>query len=171
MSVKEDVEGNVVIGFSNNNILMLDCDGKEEEEVITFAREYAKFHDLGSALVIKTSETKQLSLNLRPLANYCIIFGRVLSWEEIKWHIQEAYRLGMVDEKFAEMRNYSNLITIRVNAKNKEKPPPEFVHYFHNGDDTGIIEFLRFWSICKELGRKDDKNVNGQTRILLRAVQ
>ena len=77
----------------------------------------------------------------------------------------------MVDEKFAEMRNYSNLITIRVNAKNKEKPAPQIVYYFPNGDNTGIIEFLRFWKICRELGRKDDKNVNGQTRILLRAVQ
>ena len=170
MSVKEDVEGNVVIGFTNNNILMLDCDGKEEEEVITFAREYAKFHDLGSALVMKTSESKQLTLDLKPLNNYCIIFGKILSWEEIKWHIQEAYRLGMVDEAFVAIREYG-YITIRVNAKNKEKPPPKKVYYFQNGDDTGIKEFLRFWNICKELGRKDDKDVNGQTRILLRAVQ
>jgi len=151
-------EGNVVIGFTSNSILMLDCDNKRLGEVVKFAREYAKFHDLGSALVMKTSESKQLDLSLKPLANYCIIFGRVLSWEEIRWHIQEAYRLGMVDRKFLEMRKF-HYITIRVNAKNLEKPAPKIVYYFHNGDSTGIIEFLTFWRMCRGLGRERSKTI------------
>lgn len=165
-----NVEGNVVIGFTSNSILMLDIDKKERQEVIAFAREYAKFHDLGSALVMLTSNSKQLTLNLRPLKSFSVIFGRILSWEEIKWHIQEAYRLGMVDEAFIAIREFG-YITIRVNAKNLEKPAPRIIYYFPNGDNTGIIEFLKFWRICKELGWKNDKNLNGQTRILLKAVR
>jgi hypothetical protein len=131
---------------------MLDCDLKREEEVIEFAEEYAKFHDLGSALVMKTSDSTQVDLSFRKLENYSIIFGKVLSWEEIRWHVNEANRLGIVDRKFTALREFG-YITIRANAKNEDIPHLEIVHRFENGDDTGVKDYLDFWDMCKELGR------------------
>lgn len=133
-------KGNVVLGFTSDNYLMLDCDSQIEPDVIWFAKAYAKEYGLGSALVMKSSE-----------GNYFIIFGKRVSWEEVKWHVGEAYRLGMVNEEFADVRQFGT-VTIRVNAKNKEKPHPTIVAYFDNGDDTGIWEFIDRWVMCRRMG-------------------
>ena len=93
-SIKD--KGNVILAFTSDTVLMLDCDLKREDEVIEFAEEYAKFHKLGSVLVMKTSDSNQLDLYGNRLGNYCVIFGKPLSWEEIRWHIKEAYKLGML---------------------------------------------------------------------------
>lgn len=146
-------DGNVVLAYQSDCVLMLDCDLKREDEVIEFAKEYAKFHDLGSALVMKTSENGQVDLFGEPLANFCIIFGKVLSWEEIRWHIREAYRLGMVKKDFTALRDFG-FITIRVNAKNNKIPHPKIVYYFPKGDNRGVKGFLKHWVMCKNLGRR-----------------
>lgn len=117
-------EGNVVLGYTSDTLLMLDCDLKREDEVKEFAREYAEFHDLGSALVMITSDTGQLDLLGTPVKNYCIIFGKVLDWEEIRWHINECLRLGMINRAFAVLRDFGS-ITIRVNPKNRRIPYPK----------------------------------------------
>ncbi|MEM2111348.1 MAG: hypothetical protein QXX08_05670 [Candidatus Bathyarchaeia archaeon] len=148
-------EGNVVVAYTSDSVLMLDCDLKREDEVIEFAREYAKFHDLGSALVMKTSESTQVDLYGKTLGNYCIIFGRILTWDEIKWHVKEAFRLGMVNKGFVIIRKFGS-ITIRVNAKNDKIPPPTPVYYFSNGDKEGrkgIWAFLKHWAMCRKLGK------------------
>jgi len=145
--------GNVVIGYTTDSHLCLDCDLKPEDEVIAFSKEYAKFHNLGSSLVMETSDGKgQMDLLGRRLKNFCIIFGKIMSWEEVKWHIQEAYRLGMVHRNFLIMRKIDK-ITIRVNSKNGKKPAPKIIHYFSNGDRRGAMGFLRHWKMCKSLGR------------------
>ena len=44
-------KGNVVLAYTSDCRLMLDCDLKTESEVKEFAEEYAKFHkELGMAL-------------------------------------------------------------------------------------------------------------------------
>ena len=145
-------EGNVVIGYTSDCTLMLDCDDVREEVVIPLAEEYAKFHDLGSVLVMLSSDKGQMDLDLRLLKNFSIHFGKHLDWREIMWHIQEALRLELIDEAFAKIREFGS-ITIRVNAKNDEIPPPKIFRYFSNGDDTGIMEFLDFWVMCRKMGR------------------
>ena len=145
-------DGNVVLGYTSDSILMLDCDLQREDEVKEFAEEYTKYHDLGSALVMRTSKSTQVDLFFRPLGNYCVIFGKVLDWQEIKWHVTEAYRLGMVNRAFMALREFGS-ITIRVNAKNKKIPYPEPLHYFKNGDETGVKEFLEYWAMHRRLGR------------------
>lgn len=144
-------DGNVVLGYTSSSVLMLDCDLKREEEVKAFAEECAKFYGLGSALVMRTSKSTQVDLYGRSLGNYCIIFGKILDWQEIRWHVQEAYRLGMVNRAFTALREFG-YITIRVNAKNNKIPYPESLYFFQNGDDTGIVKFLEHWNICKDLG-------------------
>lgn len=144
-------EGNVVLGFMSDVFLMLDCDSKRIAEVKKFAKRYAKKYDLGSSAVFKTSDTHQIDLFGHRLTNCCIIFGMKLSWDEIRWHVQETYRLGMVNRGFLALRNYGS-ITIRVNAKNKKTPHPRLVYYFPNKDDTGVFEFIDFWVMCRKEG-------------------
>jgi len=147
-----DDRGNVVLAYTSDSQLMLDCDLKREDEVIEFAREYAKFHNLESSAVFKTSDSNRVDLYGKRLGNYCIIFGKVLPWDEIKWHIQEAFRLGMIDKKFKRIREFGT-ITIRVNSKNSRIPPPRPLYYFRNGDDTGIRKFVNHWKMCRKMGK------------------
>ena len=72
----DNKDGNVVLAYTTYSHLMLDCDLKREDDVKEFAKKYAKFHDLGSAAVFKTSDTPQVDLSGKRLGNYCIIFGR-----------------------------------------------------------------------------------------------
>jgi len=143
--------GNVVLAFTSDSYLMLDCDLKREGEVKEFAKEYAELQKLGSAVVFKTSDTPQVDLYGNRLGNYCIIFGKTLSWDEIKWHIKEAYRLGMVNKGFTALRQFGS-ITIRVNSKNDRIPPPKPLHYFRNGNRTGVMAFTRHWVMCRNKG-------------------
>jgi hypothetical protein len=133
---------------------MLDYDLKTETEAVGFTRKYAKFHKLGSALTILTSEVKQMDLSLdrdNLLNRYSAVFGKIIDWQEARWYIQDAYRLKMVDKVFTALREFGS-ITIRVNPKNDEIPAPKIVDYFPNGDRTGVTAFLRHWAMCKKMG-------------------
>lgn len=141
---------------------MLDCDLQRNDDVISFSVEYAKFHRLGSVLVALTSEARQWTYDCNPrhiLDNYCIIFGKILHWKEIRWHVREAYRLGMIDKGFLIIRKFGS-ITERVNAKNNASPYPKPIHYFPNGDNEGIKRYLEFWNLCKTLGTKETSSKN-----------
>ena len=151
----DDAEGNVVLGYCSKTFLMLDVDNQNDEEYVGgFAKRYTRFHHLGSTLVIRTSEDLR-NMYGNTLKHFGIIFGKPLSWREIKWHVREAYRLGMVDEKFLNLRKFG-YITIRVNAKNNMIPCPRISYYYRNGDRTGIFRYIRFYVMCKKLGREED---------------
>jgi hypothetical protein len=149
---REKREGNVVLAYTSDSQLMLDCDLKREDEVKEFAREYAESNDLGSSAVFKTSDTNRVDLFGKRLGNYCIIFGKVLSWEEIQWHITECRRLGIIERAFANLREFG-FITIRVNSKNNKIPPPKPLYYFRNGDNRGITAFTKHWKMCRKMGK------------------
>jgi len=65
---------------------------------------------------MRTSECAQIDLLGEPMGHYCIVFGRLLHWSEIRWHVLEAFRLGMVDKGFVVIRKFQS-ITIRVSAR------------------------------------------------------
>ena len=144
-------EGNVVIGFSTCTQLILDIDFQAEETVVRFAREYAKFHKLGSSLVLKTSDKYLTDLYRQRLGKYCVVFGKPISWEEIRWHIKEARRLGMIERTVVIMTRFGN-ITERANAKNDKTPPPKIVKFYANGDMRGIRDYVSFLNRNKDLG-------------------
>jgi hypothetical protein len=80
-------DGNVVIGHSNSApflYLILDIDLQTKETVLWFAKKYAKFHHLGSSLVLQTSESSLLDLFGNRLGNFCVVFGLPIGWEEIR---------------------------------------------------------------------------------------
>jgi len=148
-------EGNVVLGYCSDTVLMLDIDNQREDVVKDFAVEYTKFHDLGSVLIMKTSETEQMDLFGNRLGKFAVVFGKCpLSWEEIQWHVTEARRLGMIERSFLRLRKFG-YITIRVNAKNDKIPCPKISYYYRHGDRTGIFRYIRFYVMCKKLGRKE----------------
>jgi len=149
-----DREGNVVLAYTSSCHLMLDCDLKREDEVVRFSEDYTKFHDLGSSGVWKTSDSSQVDLYGNRLGNYCIIFGKILSWDEVKWHVQEAFCNKMVNKGFVIIRKFGS-ITIRINAKNNKIPPPMPISYFRNGGKEsrkGVMAFTRHWVMCRKLG-------------------
>lgn len=147
-------DGNVVLGFTSNTLLMLDIDYQAEETVLEFAEKYAKFHRLGSWVVLKTSEDYLTDFFGNRLGKYCIIFGRPICWEEIRWHIKEARRLGMIERAFTKLREFG-YITIRVNSKNDRTPPPKIVKFFANGDMRGIRDYVQFLNRYRSLGFAD----------------
>jgi hypothetical protein len=144
-------EGNVVIGFSTSTNLILDIDFQAEETVLEFAKEYAKFHDLGSSVVLKTSDKYRTDLFGNKLGKYCIVFGKYIGWEEIRWHIKEARRLGMIERTVVIMTRFGD-ITERANAKNKDTPPPRLIKFFPNGDMRGIRDYISYLNRNKDLG-------------------
>jgi len=145
-------DGNVVIGFCSNNILMLDLDLHTEATAKAFVKSYSKFHKLGSVLLLKTSDSNQIDLLGNRLEKYAAIFGKPLIWDEILWHINESRRLGMIERSFLNLRKFG-YITIRVNAKNDKTPPPKVVAFYRLGDITGIVAFLEFRNLCKDSGK------------------
>ena len=150
-------EGNVVIGFCSKDILMLDLDLHTEATAKAFVKSYSEFHKLGSVLLLKTSDSNQIDLLRNRLKKYAAIFGKTLSWSEILWHIKESRRLGMIERSFLNLRKFGS-ITIRVNAKNDETPPPKVVAFYRLGDVTGIVAFLEFRKFCKDLGKQNSES-------------
>lgn len=147
-------DGNVVIGFCSNNVLMLDLDLHTEATAKAFVKSYSEFHKLGSVLLLKTSDSNQIDLFGNRLKKYAAIFGKPLSWDEISWHVKESRRLGMVERAFLNLRKFG-YITIRVNAKNDKTPPPKVVAFYRLGDISGIVTFLEFRKTCRDLGKQN----------------
>jgi hypothetical protein len=144
---------------------MLDLDLHTEAVVKAFSKNYSEFHDLGSALLILTSKSTQIDLFGNKLNKYAVIFGKLLTWDEIIWHIREARRLGMIERSFLNLRKFG-YITIRVNAKNDKIPAPKTVALYHLGDMTGIVQFNKFRKACKNLGKLSSEKPYRQKRVL-----
>lgn len=139
---------------------MLDIDYQDEELVKDFAQRYAKFHKLGSTLILKSSPWNgQIDLYGNKLGKYSIVFGKPIDEEEMKWHVTEARRLGTVERSFTAIRKFGS-VTIRTNAKNKKIPHPQILAYYRSGDWTGVKHYLKLWVLEKHLGMAGDESGN-----------
>jgi hypothetical protein len=126
-----------MIGFCATNFLMLDIDSQKRSTAKKFSEEYAKFHNLGSSALLETSKGR-----------YAVVFGAPLYKTEIKWHVKEAKRLGMVDNQFLKMRDSCGWINIRTSKKGKKRFP-RLVKFFSNGDMRGVLAYYRFLNNTK----------------------
>ena len=156
---------NAMISFFSNDFLGLDADEQSEEFIKDFAKTYSKFYNLGSVLIQRTSRIGRISKF--GLANYSIIFGKLLFWKQVDWHIDNTERLGIIKQNYATLRKAQRHISIRLNPKSDKSPTPETILYYNNGDMTGLIEFIRFKNISKINGLVPAKlkrraNVNGK---------
>jgi hypothetical protein len=161
--VERNKQGNIVVAWTTDRYLAFDVDMKSGKKVIAWADEYGELHDLGSPLVMLSSEENQTDLEGNTdVNNYFVIFGKDgLNWEEICWHYGEAYRLGMINKKALDFRQLGT-ITLRYNLKNARKPYPTIVHFRKNGDSSGCMEYLRFWTANRydgiiECSKESDK--------------
>jgi hypothetical protein len=150
-------DGNVILGYASDTALMLDVDEQIQQFVIKFAIGYTRFHKLGSVLVLRSSLSSKTDLFGNKLANFFIIFGKPLCWEEIQWHINETRRLGIINRGFATLRNYGHII-LRENSKNKKIPPPEVIKFYNNGDMTVIADFISDKNLSQGIGEFWIKN-------------
>jgi hypothetical protein len=151
-----DEDGEPVLGYCTPSFLMLDVDFNTEGTVKNFADKYDNFFNLGGYLIVETSIKKQFTIIGQQLKSYAVIFGKALSFEEIKWHVEEAFKLGIVDKAFLYVR-YFGSTTIRTSAKNKETPRPRIVAFRDSGDIRGVIRYLRMWSISKKIEDRKTK--------------
>jgi hypothetical protein len=158
--MKDNSEGNVILGYTSTTFFMLDVDYCSKKKALQFAEEYGREYKLGSSLVILTSKDGQRDLFGKRLEKYAVIFGKPITFAEVQWHINQARRLGMCERKFVVMRKVS-YITIRVNDKNNHVPYPKIVAYYPSGEtksaekrraNTGVNHFLLFWRTYKMLG-------------------
>jgi len=144
--------GNVVVGFCTDCYLMLDCDVIPLRRVVRWCRKYTKEMGLGSVIVGLTSINKQLTIDRKRLPNnYLAVFGKRISQQENRIHIENAYQDGIVNKGFRDMRFYG-LITERVNRKNYAISPPKIRRYIPNGDNEGCMKYLEWWKWNKNVG-------------------
>ncbi len=132
--------GNVVIGYCDTSLLMLDVDDHDKAYAIDFAKRYTDFHNLGSVEVYETSKN-----------HFAVIFGKPLDRWEIRWHLKETLRLGVINEGFSRIRDCDG-ITIRTNAKDWKTPSPKSVYLYVHGDTTGILRYRQSKKMTEKLG-------------------
>jgi len=58
---------------------------------------------------------------------------------------------AIIERAFTKLRDFGS-ITIRVNAKNFETPPPDIIKFYANGDMTGMRDFVQFRNRFRNLG-------------------
>jgi hypothetical protein len=138
----------VVLGYTTSDYLMLDADNKRPD-VARWAEKYARKNELGTTLIMLTSDKGQYDLFGNRLYNFAIIFGDRLPWQEIMVHIGNALKAKIVDKKFVKMR-FQGFITERINKKNNQVLRPKIFRYItpkkrKKGDNEGCFEYLKWW--------------------------
>ena len=144
-----------IVGFTTADYLMLDVDNRTPTRIYLWTKSYSKRYHLGCALINITSDTeRQLDLFGNRLYHLSVIFGVRQCWEEIVFHIGNAFKDGIVDKKFVKMR-YIGVITERVTVKSNRISYPRPFHYIRNSnkrrDKEGVFEYLRFWQWHKKV--------------------
>jgi len=145
----------VVLGYTTSDYLMLDIDNKRPEELVRWAKKYARKSHLGAVLIMQTSDIGQRDLQGKRLYSFAVIFGFREPWQEIMVHIYNALKAKMVDKKFVKMR-FQGFITERVNKKNNQVLRPKIFRYItpkkrRKGDNEGCFEYLRWWVWYKKV--------------------
>jgi hypothetical protein len=138
----------VVLGYTTSDYLMLDADNKRPD-VARWAEKYARKNELGTTLIMLTSDKGQYDLFGNRLYNFAIIFGNRIPWQEIMMHIRNALKAKIVDKKFVKMR-FQGFITERINKKNNQVLRPKIFRYItpkkrKKGDNEGCFEYLKWW--------------------------
>ena len=144
------MSGIVIVGYTTDCYLMIDADNKLPEEVTKWAADLTKEYNLGSVLIMKTSEHGQTDLNGKKLLNFAIVFGEKLPFQEIKQYVEKAYRDGIVDKKFWKMR-FQGITTERVTRKSASISHPKVFRYIPNGTHEGCFDYLKWWTWFKDI--------------------
>jgi len=145
-------EGYPIVGFTTDRFLMLDPDLAKPSSLVRYCKSYTKFYRLGCVLITKTSEPWQIDLFGKRLGNFTAIFGKPIEWQEILWHVEQAYKARVVSKQFLLARIRDGTTTERVNRKNLKKSYPTAYRFIRNGDNAGCKEYVEFWANNRKIG-------------------
>lgn len=131
---------NSVLGFTDDETVMLDLDETTFREVKYWAKRALEFFDLGGFLIMKSSK-----------GNYHVVFNRKISWTEnmsivASIAIQTKHE-GLKKWFLLQCRKKSS--TLRVGPKG-EKPSPRIV-YREGKQDGQIAEFHEWRKYIKNI--------------------
>jgi hypothetical protein len=125
------------------------------EEVKKIALEIGKKYSLGDCLIVRSSDAKQMMLDLKPLQNYNLVFGKKVPFDYQQWVLKQLRDSGILrDIRYVEFREREGTSTLRVSPKSEHKGCGKVVAYVRiTGENEGIKEYLKLaW-----VGRKVEK--------------
>ena len=152
MSNIQEREGFPVFAHETNRYFMLDLDKQTSlEEVRKIAYEIGLKYGLGNCLIVHSSNAKQFMLDLEPLQNYNLIYGKEVPWSYQQQVLKELDKSGIIgDIRYIQFRNQEKSSTLRVSPKNEDKlsgNPIAFIEI--TGENEGIKEHLMMLKIGK----------------------
>ena len=122
---------NPLLGFTDDETVMLDFDDTHFRDVRYWARRVAHFFDLGGFLILKSSEN-----------NYHVVFNRRVDWSEnmsiVAWVSLYSNKEGM--RKWFLMQCIKGASTLRVGPKGCKSSPR--IVYREDEQDEQIMGFL-----------------------------
>ena len=145
-----------ILGYETNRFFLLDLDKRTSlEEVKKIGSKIAKKYGFGDFLIVLSSYAKQLMLDLKPLQNYNLIYGKKVPFRYQQWILKQLRESGIIrDVRYVEFREKEGSSTLRVSPKSEHKGCGKVVAYVRiTGENEGIKEYLKLaW-----VGRKVEK--------------
>jgi len=172
MSSTQLPSGFPILGYETNRYFLLDLDKRTSvEEVKEKALEIGKKYGLGDCLIVQSSNAKQMMLDLKPLQNYNLIYGKKVPFEYQQWILKELRESGIIgDVRYVEFREKEGTSTLRVSPKNESKGCGKIVAYVRiTGENEGIREYLKMLWIGRQIekfldGLKSEGDEHGRKR-------
>lgn len=125
----------MIIGFSDDETVMLDFDETSFKTVRYWARQASRHFKLGGFIILKSSKS-----------SYHVVFNRRVTWTEnmsvVAWTALESRKEKL--RLWLLMQCIKKWSTLRVSPKGK-KPPPRIVYREgeHDGQIVGYLEYRR----------------------------
>jgi hypothetical protein len=145
-----------VYGVEDRKYFRLDLDKKTRlEEVKKLAYEIGEKYHLGNCLIVLSSKCKQLMLDLKPLQNYNLVYGREVPFSYQQWvlkKLRDSCRLG--DVRYVEFREMEKTSTLRLSPKSETKGSGTPVAYIKiTGENEGIREYLKMLWVGRKVAK------------------
>lgn len=153
-----------IYGYETNRFFLLDLDRQTSlEEVKKKAFEIGKKYGLGNCLIVHSSNDKQLALDLKPLQNYNLIYGRKVPWAYQQWVLKELRESG-IDIRYVEFREKEGTSTLRVSPKNAEVGCGNPIAYVRiTGENEGIRDYLKMLWVGRKIEKFIEKELNHES--------
>lgn len=107
-------------------------------------------------MIVHSSDDKQLTLDLKPLQNYNLIYGKRVPFEFQQRVLKKLRDSGIIgDVRYVEFREKEGSSTLRVSPKNHQKVCGKVCGYIKiTGEVEGIMEYLKFLQIGRSIEKE-----------------
>jgi hypothetical protein len=163
--VKSDIQqherfprGFPVMGYETNRYFLLDLDREVSlKEVKKKAFKIGKKYHLGDCLVVHSSDAKQMMLDLEPLQNYNLVYGRRLPRTYQQWVLKRLRESGIAI-RYVEFREMEKSSTLRTSPKSEIKGSGNPIAFIKiTGENEGIREYLKMLWVGRKLEKLLEK--------------